>query len=50
VCSMEQIAWTAETACGIVGDLAASDGWPFERRISPTIQEKIDRYRRELFE
>jgi len=50
VCSMEQIAWTAETACGIVGELAASDSWPFERRISPTIQEKIDRYRRELFE
>jgi Zn-dependent M28 family amino/carboxypeptidase len=48
--SMHQIAWTAETACELLCDLAASDRWPFPRDIAPPLREKIEAYRRELFD
>jgi len=47
--SMEQIAWTAEAACEIVGDLGTSTEWPFPREICRELREKIDRYVKEIF-
>ncbi len=47
--SMEQIAWTAEAACEMVGDLASRENWPFERRLTPELKGKCDRFLRELF-
>jgi hypothetical protein len=46
---MEQIAWTAEAACEIAGDLADRAQWPFPREISPELQTKINKYLKELF-
>jgi len=48
-CSIDQIAWTAEAGCEVLGKLLNSNSWPFPREISPTMQEKIDKYQRELF-
>jgi len=48
--SPEQIAWTAESACTILGEIAATDDWPFDKKIAPDLQKEIDKYRRELFE
>lgn len=47
--SMEQIAWMAEAACEMVGDLATRDDWPFAREVAPDLREKCDEYLRELF-
>ena len=48
--STEQIARTAEAACTVLGELAVTDDWPFERKIAPDLQKEVERYRRELFE
>ena len=47
--SGEQIAWTAEAACEMVGDLAERASWPFERELSPELQARIAEYLCELF-
>ncbi len=47
--SFEQIAWAAEAACGIIGQLAAEEPWPFDREISPELREKIGKYLKDLF-
>ncbi|MCP4640590.1 MAG: Zn-dependent exopeptidase M28 [bacterium] len=47
--SCEQIAWTAEVACAMLAELAASDAWPFERAVAPDLREKLDGYVREIF-
>jgi Zn-dependent M28 family amino/carboxypeptidase len=50
VVSMRQIAWAAEVASDLLGDLADTATWPFPREIEPSLRERIGEYRRELFE
>ena len=50
VCSPEQIARTAESACEILCDLSARNRWAFPRRISRPLRKQINRYARDLFE
>jgi hypothetical protein len=49
VVSAEQIAWAAETACEMLGELATKETWPFEREIAPELVAKVTRYVNELF-
>ena len=49
VCSMEQIAWTAETACEMLRDLASKDEWTFPRELAPEVMKEVDRYARNMF-
>jgi len=49
-CSVEQIARTAAAACEVLRPLAARAEWPFPRRVSPELREKIARYLAELFD
>ena len=50
VCSERQIALTAESACEMLRVLLLEDRWPFARRISSTLERKVEHYTRELFE
>ena len=43
VCSVRQIAWTAETACEVLADLAGRDEWPFPPRIAPETMKEVQR-------
>ncbi|HOD50906.1 MAG TPA: M20/M25/M40 family metallo-hydrolase [Candidatus Hydrogenedentes bacterium] len=47
--SCEEIAWTSETACVMLEELAGSSAWPFPRAIASDMREKADGYLRELF-
>ena len=47
--AFEQIAWAAETACEMLGDLASRAEWPFERAIAPELAAKVEGYIEELF-
>jgi len=49
VVSFDQIAWTAEIACELLGELVAGDRWPFSHEIAPELREKIEGYLAELF-
>ena len=47
--SFEQIAWAAEAACELVGQLALQATWPFEQEVSPQLRTKIEGYLQELY-
>jgi len=50
VCSMEQIAWTAEIVCEILAELVTAESWPFPLELAPAIKAGVERYVREMFD